>query len=1017
MAGPFVREDFEKLVPANKRLTSEWLRSLTERGEPTVYRGAELRLIGMPIGGICAGQVYLGGDGKLWHWDVFNRRITTGAEHYAKPLKPACPFDTGFALRVTAEGVVHERALDLSQWDHVTFRGQYPVGRVEYSDPQQPVAVTLEAFSPFIPLNTEDSSLPATVMQFTVFNRGPSEVSVEFAGFLQNPIGLNSAQVRDGILVNRLVREPAFLALECVAEEPSVDPDARRPDIVFEDFERPTYDSWHTGGTAFGNGPVELSRVPEYQGDLGGSGKRSVNSHAGAPGDTVEQRDQATGRLTSRHFKIERRFINFLIGGGPHSGRTCMNLVVEGEVVRTATGQSSNRMRPFVWEVSRWIGRTATLEIVDEETGGWGNVGVDEIVFSDVRSPAKTQLAAEPDIGTFCLALFDPSATDFGLPRIGGQGMPSGLFTRANAASASAREPFGGELIGAIGRELKLTPGASATMSFVVAWHLPNLRIEKLPPGRSYAKRFDSARAVVNYLAQNFERLVRETRLWTQTWYDSSLPYWFLDRTLLNTSILATSTCYRLGNGRFWAWEGVGCCEGTCGHVWQYAHAVARLFPDLERVTREQVDFGSAMQDDGAIHFRGEFNDIPAIDAQAGTVLRALREHQVSADDRFLRRNWPAIRKATLWLIAKDANGDGIIEGNQHNTLDTDWFGPVAWLSGLYLAALSAAETMATEVGDEDFAGKCQKILEVGQRKLVGDLFNGEYFCNRPDPKHPDAINSGSGCHIDQVLGQSWAFQVGLPRVLPAREVLSALKSLWRHNFTPDVGPYRETYKPGRWYAMPGEAGLLMCTFPRSDWNYAEAKGKGPDWAAGYFNECMNGFEYQVAGHMLWEGMVTEGLAITRAVHDRYHPLKRNPWNEVECGDHYARSMASYGVFLAACGFEYHGPKRLIGFAPRLNPRNFKCAFSAAEGWGAYGQQAETNSFRAALDLKYGFLSVGTLRLVPANRAVPASVSVHVRGTPVQAQHRSADGRLEIVFEPEVRVAAGETLTVDIAYS
>ena len=111
-----------------------------------------------------------------------------------------------------------------------------------------------------------------------------------------------------------------------------------------------------------------------------------------------------------------------------------------------------------------------------------------------------------------------------------------------------------------------------------------------------------------------------------------------------------------------------------------------------------------------------------------------------------------------------------------------------------------------------------------------------------------------------------------------------------------------------------------MCTFPRSDWDYEQAKGKGADWAAGYFNECMNGFEYQVAGHMIWEGMVTEGLAVARAVHDRYHPSRRNPWNEVECGDHYARSMASYGVFLAACGFEYHGPKGHLGLRPADSP-------------------------------------------------------------------------------------------------
>jgi len=103
----------------------------------------------------------------------------------------------------------------------------------------------------------------------------------------------------------------------------------------------------------------------------------------------------------------------------------------------------------------------------------------------------------------------------------------------------------------------------------------------------------------------------------------------------------------------------VGCCAGTCGHVWQYAHAVARLFPELERDTRERVDFGLAQQPDGAIFFRGEFNNIPAVDGQAGTILRALREHQMTTDNAWLERNWPGIRRATEWLMARDGDGTG----------------------------------------------------------------------------------------------------------------------------------------------------------------------------------------------------------------------------------------------------------------------------------------------------------------------------------------------------------------------
>jgi uncharacterized protein (DUF608 family) len=561
---------------------------------------------------------------------------------------------------------------------------------------------------------------------------------------------------------------------------------------------------------------------------------------------------------------------------------------------------------------------------------------------------------------------------------------------------------------------MRLASGASAKATFILTWHMPNLKLPLLPGGRYYSTRFTSAHAVAQYIREHFSRLSSQTRLWHDTWYDSTLPYWFLDRTFLNTSILATSTCHRFDNGRFYGWEGVGCCEGTCGHVWHYAHAVARLFPELERMTREKVDLGLALQPDGAIHFRGEHNNIPAIDAQAGTILRVLREHQMSPDDAFLKRNWPRLKQTVEWLIAKDGNGDGLIEGNQHNTLDTDWYGPVAWLSGLYLAALLAARNMALELGDSEFAERCRVIFEAGQKNIVTRLFEDGYFVNKPDPKHPEAINSGAGCEIDQVFGQSWAFQVGLPRVLPEAETVAALKSLWRYNFTPDVGPYREVYKPGRWYAMPGEAGLLMCSFPRSDWDYAQAKGKGADWAAGYFNECMNGFEYQAAGHMLWEGMLTEGLAITRAIHDRYHPSHRNPWNEVECGDHYARSMASYGVFLAACGFEYHGPKQHLGFAPRLTPENFKAAFTSAEGWGTFTQQQENGSLRAEVRLRWGKLKLRTLSLEMApGAASSASVSLGKKPVPVQVSREGR--RISLTLGKPIEIAAGDSLIIRIS--
>jgi non-lysosomal glucosylceramidase len=113
MDGPFESCDFDKIVPADKKLDPAWVKSLFARGTPTIYRGAELVTIGMPVGGLCVGQLYLGGDGKLWHWDIFNRQIDSGGSgpHYAAPLKPTSPLVQGFGIRTTVDGTSHFRQL------------------------------------------------------------------------------------------------------------------------------------------------------------------------------------------------------------------------------------------------------------------------------------------------------------------------------------------------------------------------------------------------------------------------------------------------------------------------------------------------------------------------------------------------------------------------------------------------------------------------------------------------------------------------------------------------------------------------------------------------------------------------------------------------------------------------------------------------------------------------------------------------------------------------------------------
>jgi hypothetical protein len=145
-------------------------------------------------------------------------------------------------------------------------------------------------------------------------------------------------------------------------------------------------------------------------------------------------------------------------------------------------------------------------------------------------------------------------------------------------------------------------------------------------------------------------------------------------------------------------------------------------------------------------------------------------------------------------------------------------------------------------------------------------------------------------------------------------------------------------------------------------------------WQYGYFNECMSGFEHQAAAHMIAVGPVQEGLSIERAIHDRYHVGARNPWNEIECSDNYARAMASYGAFVAISGFEHHGPRRHLGFTPRMPGERFRCAFVACSGWGSFEQRVRGKEFEATLTLRQGRLELDTLRL----GAAPAGVKMAV---------------------------------------
>ncbi len=181
-----------------------------------------------------------------------------------------------------------------------------------------------------------------------------------------------------------------------------------------------------------------------------------------------------------------------------------------------------------------------------------------------------------------------------------------------------------------------------------------------------------------------------------------------------------------------------------------------------------------------------------------------------------------------------------------------------------------------------------------------------------------------------------------------------------------------------------------------------------------YDNESWTGSEYEETALMMRDGLVDKALAEIKTINERYDGSKRNLWGEVKCGTHYSRAMASYGVFVAACGFEYDGPKDAMALAPRVGPENFKAAFTSAAGWGSFSQKYAGTGMNAALALKYGTLSLKSLSLVLPQGGKGQNVKALIDGKDVPLASSLDGSRLTLHFRANILLNAGQKLSLTV---
>jgi uncharacterized protein (DUF608 family) len=869
------------------------------------YEGETTKEISFPLGGIGSGCIGLAGNGRLIDWEIFNRPnkgSVNGFSHFAIKAEAAgevvdtrvlhgdflgpytgttqTPFTgVGFgATRAFLTGVPHFRS--------AVFEGAYPFATLRFEEPKFPGRVALTAFNPLIPLQADDSSIPAAFFTIEVENTSDRPLTYTICGVLHNP------SARGG--VNALVPLTAGTGIKLgSAAIPDTDP-AFGDLTLATDAENVSYQEyWYRGGW--------FDNLQLFWRDL-----------------------TAPGRFTNRSYAEPL--------SAPHQG----------------------------------IGDHCTLAAhVDLAPGERRSV-------------------------RFVISWSYPNCTNYWNPE------PSAC---------------------------DCTDG-SCTPATPTMWK------------NYYATRFRDSAQSAAFALEQWERLHEGTRRYADALFSSTLPPCVLDAVSANISILKSPTVLRLEDGSFYGFEGchgcAGCCEGTCTHVWNYAYALPFLFPDLERSMRD-LDYKYNMRFDGKMGFRLQlplgrpFSDFhAAADGQFGGVIKAYRDWKISGDDAWLRSNWEPMKKSIEFAWRRtnedkwDLDKDGVLEGRQHHTLDTELFGPNSYLTGFYLAALKAASEIATYFGEAEKAREYGTLFERGRAWVDANLFNGEYYHQQVDvtdrailERYRDAdAQYGSiedaywdaehgqikhqiaeGCHVDQVIAQWHANICGLGEIFDRAQVRSALGAIYRHNFKTSM---RDFFNPCRVFALNDEAALVICDWP-------EGRRK-PAVPLTYAEEAMHGFEYQAAIHMIQEGLVEQGLEVVKAVRDRYDGARRNPWNEIECGNNYARSMASYALLPAISGFQFDMTRGHIGFAPISAEAEFRCFWSLDCAWGIYERRADALAIRilgGSIELRsYGDSLAGRVAAARVDGAGGAAFNAD-------------DGRL--VFDAPLRLSAGQSLELPLA--
>ncbi len=946
------------------------------------YQKEYLDKIAFPIGGIGAGMFCLEGTGAISHVslrhypDVMNEPYTfaaiyvKGVENGAKVLEGQVPTWKLFSPAQSGLGR-GDKTYGLPRFEEAVFQTRFPFATIDLRDKDMPLVAKITGWSPFIPTDADNSSLPVGVLEYQFTNTSDKAIETVFSyntknfidgqGTIQgvkNGFVLESDQNNSGLAI--YVDNDAAVVDHCWFRGAWFDPQTMAWDNIR--YGR-IADKQPVKGVAPGAsvyvpltlqpGETKTVRVnfcwylPDSNLSIGGarkagqaftgmpckgtaSGQQPVSGFVGKQllNSFDKGGDGLTGIIQSPEFNIGKRYLKFLVGGGSQADRTSVNLVVDGKIVETAVGNQTETLSETVWDLKPYQGKKAFVKVIDLDVYPWGHILADQFVLTDNRNEDIYNLSSTSTL------LADFESNGWGDWQV--------------VDSSEEEKQF-----------LANEEDAEATYR---PW---------------YSERFKSLNEVIGYWDANQAMLEKNSRLFSDAFYSSSLPAEVLEAVAANLTILKSPTVLRQWDGRFWAWEGCqdsfGSCHGSCTHVWNYAQALPHLFPSLERTLRE-TEFRVSQNTEGHQNFRVNLpisapphNFHAAADGQLGGIMKVYREWRISGDTQWMKDLFPAVKKSLDYCIRTwDPLHKGCLEEPHHNTYDIEFWGPDGMCTSFYLGALTAFIEMGKELKQP--VKEYTALLSKGRKYMETALFDGEYFIQKiqweglqaPNPvdvmsfggsyseealkllkEEGPKYQYGTGCLSDGILGMWMASVCGLNEVLDNEKVRSHLVAVHKYNLKHDLIDHFNPQRPV--YACGKDGGLLLCTWP---------KGGMLSLPFVYSNEVWTGIEYQVASHLMMKGEVEKGLDIVRECRKRYDGRVRNPFNEIECGHWYARAMASYGMLQGLTGVWYDAVDKTMYIDSKIG--DFKSFISTDTGFGTI----EWKQGKPVLNVVYGNIDV-----------------------------------------------------------